>query len=111
MGTYGFAGGVYVSNGGTVLNVIDQTGRVVEQYHLPVAVNATPFNISGPIGFGVGVPVSGAFDSTDTKMAVGDALDWLDRGNIVTNTWKVSRAPTFTSGLGGAAYTPSDKSQ
>lgn len=110
-GTYGFAGGVYVSNGGTVLNVIDETGRVVDQYHLPVAVNATPFNISGPIGFGVGLPVSGAFDSTDTKMVVGDALDWLDRGNIVTDTWKVSRAPTFTSGLGGAAYTPSDKSQ
>jgi len=110
-GTYGFAGGVYVSNGGTVLNVIDQTARVLDQYHLPVAANASPFNISGPIGFGVGDPVSGAFDSTDTKMVVGDGLDWLDRGNIVTDSWKVSRAPTFTSALGGAAYTPSDKSQ
>ncbi len=47
IGTYGFFGGVYASNGGKTLNVIDQTARTISQYHLPLAVERRSIQRAG----------------------------------------------------------------
>lgn len=109
IGTYRFAGGVYLSKGGTVLNVIDQDAHTVAQYGVPFTPSEAPFNVSGPTGFGIGDPVSGAFDSADKNMAIGDADKFLDIGSVPANKWKASQSPLFIDSLEGAAYTPSDK--
>ncbi len=107
-GTYSFWGGVYVSNGGKTLNVIDTGARKVYQYALPLSSGGTPFNTLTPCTSGC-TPTSGGFNRGDTKMVIGDANDWLDIGNVATNHWKQTKAPQMTSSLLGAAYTPSDK--
>jgi hypothetical protein len=111
LGTYGFFGGVYVSNGKT-LNVIDQQVRTVSRYRLPLKPGGAPFKVLGPTPtnvFGIGDPVSGSFNKLDTKMAIGDSGGWLDLGTVASNAWSSKANPNFYSGLGGAAYTPSDK--
>ena len=107
-GTYSFWGGVYVSNGGKTLNVIDEGARKVYQYALPLSSGGTPFNTLTPCQSGCS-PTSGGFNKGDTKMVVGDVNDWLDIGDVATNHWKQSKAPQMNSSLLGAAYTPSDK--
>lgn len=112
IGTYTFFGGVYVSNKGKTLNVIDQDARTISQYHLPLSPSGTPFNVIGPTyinAFGLGDPVSGGFNRSERMMAIGDASGWLDIGNVATNRWHGVGNPNFYSGLNGAAYTPSDK--
>jgi len=112
IGTYGFFGGVYASNHGHTLNVIDQKARTISQYHLPLAQNGAPFNVLGPTllnAFGIGDPVSGAFNATDSKIAIGDSGGWLDLGKRTGNSWTAIASPNFYSGLNGAAYSPSDK--
>ncbi|HEY2476103.1 MAG TPA: hypothetical protein VGI19_15045 [Candidatus Cybelea sp.] len=112
IGTYQFFGGVYVSNGGKTLNVIDQNARTISQYSLPLSPSGKPFNVLGPTftnAFGLGDPVSGGFNQTDTKLAMGDAFSWLDIGKVATNHWYGVGNPNFYSGLNGAAWTPSDK--
>lgn len=113
VGTYGFAGGVYVSNGGKVLNVTDQNNRETYQYHLPVTTASTPFNTIGPTKpdvEGLGDPVSGGFNSTDSKVVFGDAYGWIDRCTVSTNKCKAMANINFPgTGASGAAYTPSDK--
>jgi hypothetical protein len=104
-------GGVYVSNGGTVLNVTDQKLATISQYALPWVPSETPFNVLGPTppnAFGAGEPVSGGFNKTDTLLAEGDAYGWLDIGEV-TNRWHAVANINFSPSLGGAAYTPSDK--
>jgi hypothetical protein len=111
-GTYQFFGGVYVSDHGKTLNVIDQKARTISRYRLPLAPNGKPFDVLGPTlqnAFGVGDPTSGGFSQDDTKMAIGDAAGWLDLGAISRNTWSAIASPNFYSGIEGAAYTPSDK--
>jgi hypothetical protein len=103
------SGGVYVSNGGNTLNVIDQSTQLVYQYHLPLSPGGTPFNTLGPTAFGLGSPVSGGFNSADTKMAIGDDNAFLDIGTVSQNKWAVVKAPLFSDSLQGAAYTSSDK--
>jgi hypothetical protein len=112
IGTYGFFGGVFISNGGKNLNVIDQQARTILEYHLPVAVNGTPFKVLGPTQqnvYGVGDPVSGGFNQTETELALGDSGGWLDLGDVSSNAWKSVASPNFYSGIEGAAYTPSDR--
>lgn len=112
IGTYGFFGGVYVSSGGQTLNVVDQKSRTISQYHLPLSPSGTPFQVLGPTrlnAFGIGDPVSGGFNSHDTKMALGDTGGWLDIGKTPSNKWSAVANPNFYSGIEGAAYTPSDK--
>lgn len=112
IGTYGFFGGVYVSGSGKTLNVVDQKARTISQYHLPLATGSAAFNVLGPTplnAFGLGDPTSGAFNQTDTKMAIGDSEGWLDLGVVSTNKWSDIASPNFYSGIEGAAYTPSDK--
>jgi hypothetical protein len=110
-GTLEFAGGVYVSNGGTTLNVTDQDKRVIYQYVLPLSPGGAPFNTLGPtktnkIGFGD--PVQGGFNLGDTKVVQGDAYGFVDYAKVATNTWS-RRNNTSLYLPEGAAYTPSDK--
>jgi hypothetical protein len=112
IGTYGFFGGVYTSNKGNTLNVVDQKSRTISQYHLPLSTNGKPFNVLGPVpqnAFGIGDPVTGGFNKNDTKLALGDTGGWLDLGAVPENTWSLIASPNFYTGLEGAAYTPSDK--
>jgi len=112
VGSYGFFGGVYASNSGKTLNVIDQKARTISQYHLPLAVGGAPFDVLGPTlqnAFGIGDPVSGGFNSAGTRMAIGDAGGWFDVGKVSSNAWSAVASPNFYSGIEGAAYTPSDK--
>jgi hypothetical protein len=112
IGTYGFFGGVYASNGGETLNVVDQKARTIAQYHLPLAVSGAPYNVLGPTlqnAFGIGDPVSGGFNAAETKMAIGDAGGWFDIGKLSSNAWSAVASPNFYSGIEGAAFTPSDK--
>jgi hypothetical protein len=105
------AGGVYVSDHGKVLNVTDQETRITEQYKLPLAPSGKPFNKLGPTradALGLGDPVSGGFNQTETKLAFGDADGWLDLGNVAANTWKDVQNISFWLPE-GAAYTPSDR--
>jgi hypothetical protein len=111
-GTYGFAGGVYVSHAGKTLNVTDQSARTISQYRLPVAPSAKPFRVLGPTfvnSLGLGDPVSGGFDQTERNLALGDAYAWIDIGHVGKNTWHAATSTNFYGGLDGAAYTPSDK--
>lgn len=112
VGSYGFFGGVYASNSGKTLNVIDQKARTISQYHLPLAVGGAPFDVLGPTlqnAFGIGDPVSGGFNAAGTRMAIGDAGGWFDVGKVSSNGWSTVASPNFYSGIEGAAYTPSDK--
>lgn len=111
-GSIGFWGGVYVSGGGTVLNVIDQDSRENSQYSLPFTPSSAPFNILGPTAtnlFGLGDPIQGTFNSTSSKMAVGDAYGWIDSGVVSTNTWKGVGNINCTDGCFGTTYQPSDR--
>jgi hypothetical protein len=114
IGTYQFAGGVYVSNAGKTLNVTDEMPRLIYQYHLPVKPNSKPFNVLGPTapnGLGLGSPSSGGFNRSETRLVQADGYGWLDIGIASDNTWTRVQNPAgnFALGLGGAAYTPSDK--
>jgi hypothetical protein len=108
-GSIGFWGGVYVAGGGSTLDVIDQDTRMVTPYALPwtgsagAALGPTKTN-----ALGVGDPVAGGWNSTDSTMAIGDAYGWLDS---ITSGNKVKTAATIncSDGCEGAAFTPSDK--
>lgn len=109
-GTYGFPGGVNVSNGGTVLNVTDQDTRDTYQYHLPLTSSSTPFNTIGPSPTnieGLGDPGSGGWNAADTKWIEGDFEGWLDACTI--SKCKARANINFPDGASSAAYTPSDK--
>ncbi len=111
VGSLGFPGGVYVGNSGSVLNVTDQEARTTKQYDLPLSPSGSPFNTLGPTPenlFGDGDPVSGGFNKNDTKMALGDAYGWLDKGTVSTNKWKAVTSVDLEAPE-GAAFTPSDK--
>jgi hypothetical protein len=111
-GTYLYAGGVYVSGHGTVLNVTDQDTRETYQYHLPVTPSSTPFNTLGPTATNLeslGEPVSGGFNITESALTFGDVYGWLDAGIIRANKWTVAPNANCYAGCDGAAYTPSDK--
>jgi hypothetical protein len=109
VGSIGFAGGVYVGDHGTVLNVTDQDARTTTQYSLPWTGSSTA--ILGPTktnAFDCGDPVSGAFNSSDTMAVFGDACGWIDIGTVASNKWKALPGINF-DGADGAAYTPSDR--
>jgi hypothetical protein len=111
VGTLEFPGGVYVSDGGSVLNVTDQDARTTAQYHLPLSPSGAPFNTLGPTKedvLGLGDPVSGGFNQAETKMAFGDAYGWIDRGTVSSNAWRDIDNPGVILPE-GAAYTPSDR--
>jgi hypothetical protein len=108
-GTLGFPGGVYVSNGGTVLNVTDQDTRVTTQYSISGSSLSETGTI-GPTGLNLeslGDPVAGGMNSTDTTMSFGDAYGWVD--SCVGATCKLRASADFPDGAQGFAFDPSDK--
>ncbi len=107
-GSLGFAGGVYVSDQGNTLNVIDQRARTIAQYALPGLTLSDTLGPTAQNAFGCGDPVSGAFGLADKHVAAGDACGWVDVGDVSGNTWKAVGGINF-SGIEGAAFTPSDK--
>lgn len=104
-------GGVYISNGGSVLNVVDETARTVSQYRLPWVASETPFNVLGPTltRMGKGEPTSGGFDKGDKQLALADADGWVDVGTVAGNRWSTVGNKNLKNGNYGAAYVPSDK--
>ncbi len=111
-GTYGSAGGVYVSGHGSVLNVTDQESRETYQYRLPVTRMSAPFNVLGPTleKYSIeGRPVSGGFNKTESAFALAD-LTWIDIGKLPANRWSMSpMADCADNPCLGVGYTPSDK--
>ncbi|MGC1381850.1 MAG: hypothetical protein WA814_12605, partial [Candidatus Baltobacteraceae bacterium] len=110
--TIGYAGGVYVSNGGTVLNLIDQDARTISQYALPWVTHEQPFNVLGPTPanyFGLGDPVSGGFNQNDTSQADADSDGWIDIGKVSSNRFTAVTNINLNGDDEGAAYVPSDK--
>ena len=104
-------GGVYVSNGGSVLNVVDETTRTISQYRLPWVTSEMPFNVLGPTltRMGQGHPISVGFDLGDEHVVLADADGWADVGNVARNTWSAVSNKNLKYGNAGAAYVPSDK--
>lgn len=104
-------GGVYVSNHGSVLNVVDETTRTISQYELPWIANETAFNVLGPTlaRMGKGEPTSGGFNKGDEHLALGDADGWVDIGSVAANHWSAVSNKNLEHGNYGAAYVPSDK--
>jgi hypothetical protein len=100
-----FAGGVYASNAGNTINVVDQNARTITQFNLAGAITGT----LGPTAL-LGNPVGIGFNATDTKIVAGDAgLDALDIAKTSANKWRQVRPLLFVAPIEGAAYTPSDK--
>jgi hypothetical protein len=98
-------GGIYASKASTVINVIDCNSRDVYQFD----EKGSQIGTLGPVSL-LGYPYDGGFNQTDSAMAIADVeLDALEVGKIPANTWKVERGVYMATGLGGAAYTPSDK--
>jgi len=102
-------GGVYVSNGGTVLNVLDQQARTIGRYRLPGitslgVLGSLPQNYeksAQPIGFG--------FSKGDRSVAVADAgCRALDLGAVQANTFVQLLNASFVDPV-GAAFVTSDK--
>jgi hypothetical protein len=100
-----YGGGVYASNGGNTINVIDQDTHMIYQFN----TSGSEIGQLGPTAFGIGDPVSGGYNSNDSKFAIADADAWLNIGNVGSNKWKVVKASLMVSSLEGAAYSPSDK--
>jgi hypothetical protein len=102
--------GVYVSNGGTVLNVTDGTSRKTSQYHLPWT--GVPLDKLGPTVqniAGFGQPVSGGFNYADKRLALGDEFGWVDIGRVATDAWTAATNIDINALNVGAAFVPSDK--
>jgi hypothetical protein len=103
-------GGIYVSNGGATLNIIDQDLRTNSQYALPwtgslvTSLGPTPTNI-----FGYGDPIQGTFNSGGSAMAIGDAYGWLDKIRVTGDVNKAIPGLNCTDGCFGTSYSPSDR--
>ena len=106
-GSLEFAGGVYTSNGSSRVWVTDQELRTTTEWTGGVAgtvLGPTATDIEG-----LGDPVSGGFNSTDTKVGFGDAYGWADACTIATMICKVHPSADMPDGSQGFAYQPSDK--
>ncbi len=112
-GSIQFPGGVYVSGRGYALNVTDQLLRTTSRYHLPMSPSSSPFRTLGPTApnlFGLGDPVAGGFNPSDSRFGLGDAYGWIDVGRIRhMNQWRDVATTSCALGCEGFAFTPSDK--
>jgi len=116
-GHYKLADGVFRSDGGNTLNVVDSGTQQVYQYRLPVTPASTPLRTLGPTPTGyssgsytLGWPQTGGFNKAGTKVAIGDADGWLDVGTAASNEWTaVLNLKLISGGTFGASYTPSDR--
>lgn len=107
-GTYEANGGVYVSNGGSTLNVLDPETRITYQYTLPLTTGGSPSNKLGP-NAPFGYPEGIGFNSTDKSVVLGDEDAWLNIGTVSSNKWKQTKPVLLISDVFGSAYSPSDK--
>jgi hypothetical protein len=107
-GTYEASQAVYVSGGGSTMNVLDSEKREIDQYSLPMSEGASPSNVLGPTA-PFGYPAGLGFNSTDKNVVSGDEYSWLNLGTVATNKWKQQKPVLLISDLFGSAYTPSDK--
>ncbi len=108
----GSTDGLYISNDGKVLNLIDGTARTIAQYALPWIAGESAFETLGPTEnnyFGDGYPIDGGFNKSDKLMAIGDAGGWMDVGKVKKNHWAMAGNVNLYPGLVDAAYVPSDK--
>ncbi len=111
-GSIQFPGGVYVSGHGYTLNVTDQLLRTTSRYHLPISPSSTPFRTLGPTApnfIGLGDPVAGGFNQSDSMLGLGDAYGWIDVGTNRSNKWSDVATTSCAFGCEGFAFTPSDK--
>lgn len=112
-GTFGGVNGVYISNGGTVVNVADDTAGVINSYKIAPSFVATPFRVLGPVaGLGShahGEPVAGGFRDGDHATVWGDANGWLDLGTVHGNKWTAVDPGFMRHRIGAAVYAASDK--
>jgi hypothetical protein len=81
--------GLYVSNAGTILNVVEPDARKIARYTLPFVPSKKPAFLGPTIEdyAGYGSPVDGGFNAGDSRMVLGDAWGWLDAGNVAKNKW------------------------
>lgn len=107
-GTYEANGGVYVSNGGSTLNVLDPETHLTYQYTLPLTTGGSPSNKLGP-NAPFGYPEGIGFNSTDKNVILGDEYAWLNLGTVGSNKWKQTKPVLLISDTFGTAYSPSDK--
>jgi hypothetical protein len=110
--TFQCPGGVYVSNGGKILNYVDACQRTISQYTMPVTSSSQPEKTLGPTPMnvlGAGQPIGLGFNAHDKAIAAGDSAGWLDLGTTATNKWKAVPSINLGDYVPGAAYTPSDK--
>jgi len=106
-GSLEFAGGVYASNGSTRVWVTDQEAGTTTEW-----TSGTPGTVIGPTKTNVEGdrdPVAGGFNSTDTKLGIGDAYGWADTCTVATNLCALHPSADMTDGAEGFAYQPSDK--
>ena len=115
-GQYSNATGVFRSDGGKTLNVVDAGTLQIHQYALPVTSTAKPFNTLGPTpaglsqgGYTYASPMTGGFNKAGTELAIGDAGGWLDLGKVASNNWKAILKSKFLFQDFAASYTPSDR--
>jgi hypothetical protein len=106
-GTFEYAGGVYVSNHGRVLNVTDQVAGTISQYALPLKPGGMPFNVFHLSA----TPVSGGFNKGDTKLVEACSSSSSGSGCLAIGHVKSGKFSYVTTSFqpGGAAYIPSDK--
>lgn len=105
-------GPLYVSNGGTVLNLVNSGARTMSQFALPWMPSESPFKVLGPTlsnYFNEGYPEGGGFNHNSTLVAIGDAYGWLDVGKVSKNRWSLVTNANLFEGVFDAAYVPSDK--
>ncbi len=108
----GSADGLYISNDGMVLNLIDGTTRTIAQYALPWIAGESAFETLGPTEnnyFGDGYPIDGGLNKNDKLMAIGEGGGWIDVGKVKKNRWSMAANANLYPGLVDAAYVPSDK--
>lgn len=112
-GTYKFGRGVFTSDGGATLNVVDSGVRKIYQYRLPLTPASKPFNTLGPTATGLsaalGQPNTGGFNRAETKIAIGDYGGWVNLGTVASNRWTAKLSMQLLPQPVSAAYTPSDR--
>ena len=103
---------VYISNDGTVLNVLDRDTDEIDRYHMTPSFEPTPFQVLGPLpaegSQGPPMPLSFGFRTGDKQVVVGN-WKWIDLGKVNKNRWRASPYEGLGYGIVAAAYAHSDK--
>lgn len=103
--------GLYVSNGGTLLNVVEPDARKIARYPLPFSKRKKPTFLGPTVAdyAGFGSPIDGGFDLGDTRITIGDAWGWLDSGKVAQNEWSGVVGINVNEDNLSAQLVPSDK--